>query len=151
MFSKKKNTSKIDSDTRQMYEYARVRAIQKKRLLQHFVVFLVGAVLLIVVNVVIGYREDFMPLGYNWFVWAILAWTFFFLIHAVNVWVTNSFMGKEWEEKQLEKLVAKQKQRIAELQLKVDKEYPLPTQHSSTSQTDSNTGYITPDKSRNNF
>lgn len=151
MFSKKKNTSKIDSDTRQMYEYARVRAIQKKRLLQHFVVFLVGAVLLIVVNVVIGYREDFMPLGYNWFVWAILAWTFFFLIHAVNVWVTNSFMGKEWEEKQLEKLVAKQKQRIAELQLKVDQEHPLPTQHSSTSRTDSNTGYIAPDKSRNNF
>ena len=151
MFSKKKNTSKIDSDTRQMYEYARVRAIQKKRLLQHFVVFLVGAILLIVVNVVIGYREDFMPLGYNWFVWAILAWTFFFLIHAVNVWVTNSFMGKEWEQKQLEKLVAKQKERIAELQLKVDKEYPITTNTSSTTKPDSSTGYISQDNSRTNY
>ncbi|WP_316928095.1 2TM domain-containing protein [Gillisia marina] len=52
---------------------------RKKRLFQHFVIFLVGAVLLIVLNVVIGYQEDFMPLGYNWFVWAILAWSFFLL------------------------------------------------------------------------
>ncbi len=151
MFSKKKNPSKIDVDTRQMYEYARIRSIQKKRLLQHFVVFLVGAILLIVVNVVIGYREDFMPLGYNWFVWAILAWTFFFLIHAVNIWVINSFMGKEWEQKQLEKLVAKQKERIAELQLKVDKEYPLSTQANSTLDTNSKTGYTSPDNSRTKY
>ena len=126
MFSKKKNTSKLDADQRQMYENARARALQKKRLFQHFVIFLVGGVLLIILNVVIGYREDFKPLGYNWFVWAILLWTFFFLIHVINVWVTSSFMGKEWEQKQLEKLVAKQKERIAELQQKVDRDYPLP-------------------------
>ncbi len=125
MFSKKKNTSKLDSDQRQLYENARARALQKKRLFQHFVIFLVGAVLFIVLNVVIGYQEDFMPLGYNWFVWAILAWSFFFFIHVINVWVTNSFMGKEWEQKQLEKLVARQKERIAELQQKVDRDYPL--------------------------
>jgi magnesium-transporting ATPase (P-type) len=125
MFSKKKNTSKLDADQRQLYENARARALQKKRLFQHFVIFLVGAVLLIVLNVVIGYQEDFMPLGYNWFVWAILAWSFFFFIHVINVWVTSSFMGKEWEQKQLEKLVAKQKERIAELQQKVDRDYPL--------------------------
>ncbi len=125
MFSKKKNTSKLDADQRQLYENARARALQKKRLFQHFVIFLVGAVLLIVLNVVIGYQEDFMPLGYNWFVWVILAWSFIFIIHVINVWVTNSFMGKEWEQKQLEKLVAKQKERIAELQQKVDRDYPL--------------------------
>ena len=126
MFSKKKNTSKLDVDQRQLYENARARALQKKRLFQHFVIFLVGGVLLIILNVVIGYQEQFKPLGYNWFVWAILLWTFFFLIHVVNVWVTNSFMGKEWEQKQLEKLVAKQKQRIAELQQKVEREHPFP-------------------------
>ena len=125
MFSKKKNPSKLDADQRQLYENARARALQKKRLFQHFVIFLVGAVLLIVLNVVIGYQEDFMPLGYNWFVWAILAWSFFFFIHVINVWVTSSFMGKEWEQKQLEKLVAKQKERIAELQQRVDRDYPL--------------------------
>jgi len=136
MFSKKKNTSKLDADQRQLYENARARALQKKRLFQHFVIFLVGAVLLIVLNVVIGYREDFMPLGYNWFVWAILAWSFFFFIHVINVWVTNSFMGKEWEQKQLEKLVARQKERIAQLQQEVDRDYPLPKNSDNSIITD---------------
>lgn len=126
MFSKKKNPSKLDPDQRELYENARRRTLQKKRLFQHFVVFLVGAVLLIVLNVVIGYREDYTPLGYNWFVWAILIWSFFFLIHAINVFVTNSFMGKEWEQRQMEKLVKKQRERIAELEKKVERDYPLP-------------------------
>ncbi len=126
MFSKKKNTSKLDSEQRELYENARRRTKQKKRLFQHFVVFLVGAVLLIVLNVVIGYQEEFMPLGYNWFVWAILIWTFFFLIHLINVFVTSSFMGKEWEQRQMEKLVRKQRDRIEELDRKVKKDHPLP-------------------------
>jgi len=132
MFSKKKNPGKLDSEQLELYENARLRARQKKRLFQHFVIFLVGAVLLIIVNVVIGYREDFMPLGYNWFVWAILLWTFFFLIHVINVFVTSAFMGKEWEQRQLEKLVKKQKDRIAELQQQVDREYPLTPKDSSS-------------------
>ncbi len=135
MFSKKKNTSKLEADQRQLFENARARALQKKRLFQHFVIFLVGSVLLIVVNVVIGYREDYTILGYNWFVWAVLLWAFFFFIHVLNVWVTNSFMGKEWEQKQMEKLVAKQKERIAELQKKVDRDYPLPSEPLNTTTT----------------
>ena len=126
MFSKKKNTPKLDPDQRELYDNARRRAKQKRRLFQHFVVFLVGAVLLIVVNVVIGFREDFQPLGYNWFVWAILIWTFFLLIHVLNVFIINSFMGKEWEQRQMNKLVRKQQERITELKNKVDRDYPLP-------------------------
>ncbi|MFO8146738.1 MAG: 2TM domain-containing protein [Bacteroidota bacterium] len=126
MFSKKKDTSKLDTEQREMYEYARKRALQKRRLFQHFVVFLVGAVLLIVINVVIGYREDFKPLGYDWFVWAVLIWTFFFLIHLLNVLVIDSFMGKQWEQQQLERLVRKQRDRIEEMQKKVEKEHPAP-------------------------
>lgn len=99
----------------------------KRRLFQHFVVFLVGAVLLIVLNVVIGYREDLKPLGYDWFVWAVLLWTFIFLIHLLNVLVIDSFMGKQWEQQQLERLVRKQRERIEELQRKVEKEHPEPT------------------------
>ena len=129
MFSKKKNTSKLESDQRELYETARRRTVQKRRLFQHFVIFLVGAVLLIILNVVIGYKQDFMPLGYDWFVLAVLIWSFFFFIHLINVFVTDSFMGKKWEQAQLEKLVKKQKARIAELQNKVDIEYPLPSKN----------------------
>lgn len=127
MFSKKKNTSKLETDQRELYEYARRRSIQKRRLFQHFVIFLVGAVLLIILNVVIGYRKDFMPLGYDWFVLAILIWIFFLLVHLINVFVTDSFMGKKWERRQLEKLVKKQKDRISELQKRVEMDYPLPS------------------------
>ncbi len=142
MFSKKKNTSKLDHDQRELYENARRRTKQKKRLFLHFVVFLVGAVILIVLNVVIGFREEFMPLGYNWFVWAILLWTFFFLIHAVNVFITSSFMGKEWEQQQMEKLVRKQKEKIAELDKKVEQQHPLPSK---------DIGYSTPPDRKSNI
>ncbi|HSJ12438.1 MAG TPA: 2TM domain-containing protein [Gillisia sp.] len=131
MFSKKKNTSKLDHDQRELYENARRRTLQKKRLWQHFVIFLVGAVLLIVLNVIIGFKEEVMPLGYNWFVWAILLWTFFFLIHVINVFFTSNFMGREWEQQQLEKLVRKQRARIEELEKDVKRDYPLPGQNST--------------------
>ena len=131
MFSKKKNTSKLDHDQRELYENARRRTLQKKRLWQHFVIFLVGAVLLIVLNVIIGFKEEVMPLGYNWFVWAILLWTFFFLIHVINVFFTSNFMGREWEQQQLEKLVRKQRARIEELEKDVKRDYPLPDQNST--------------------
>jgi len=136
MFSKKKNTSKLETDQRELYETARRRTVQKRRLFQHFVIFLVGGILLIILNVVIGYRQDFTPLGYDWFVLAILIWIFFILVHLINVFVTDSFMGKKWEQRQLEKLVRKQKDRIAELQKKVDLNYPLPSNNDEKSTSD---------------
>jgi len=124
MFSKKKNTSKMDAEQRELYEHARTRTKQKKRLFQHFIIFLIGAVFLIVLNVVIGYKENFMPLGYNWFVWAILLWGFIFLVHLFNVFVTNKFMGKQWQDRQMSKLVEKQKKKIAEMREQVEKDFP---------------------------
>ncbi len=126
MFSKKKNTSKIDYEQRELYENARKRARQKKRLFQHFVFFLIGAVLLIILNVVIGYKVEFKPFGQNWFVWAVLLWGLIFLIHFFNVMVVDSFMGKDWEAKQVDRLVKKQKEKIAQLQEKVEKDHPAP-------------------------
>ncbi|MCG9972273.1 2TM domain-containing protein [Christiangramia crocea] len=126
MFSKKKNTSKIDYEQRELYENARKRTKEKKRLFQHFVIFLIGAVFLIILNVVIGYKEDFQPLGYNWFVWAVLLWALILLVHFFNVFIVNSFMGKDWEAKQVDRLVKKQKEKIASLQEKVEREDPAP-------------------------
>lgn len=113
MFSKTKKTEKIDSDQREQYEYARARIKQKKRLMQHFIVFLVGSILLIIINPILGYGDDFFIK--NWFAWAILIWTFLLLIHVFNVFITHRFMGKEWEHRQLEKLKALQVTRISEL------------------------------------
>jgi len=113
MFSKTNKTERIDAEQREQYEYARDRIKQKKRLMSHFIVFLVGSVLLIIINPILGYGDQFFIK--NWFVWAILIWAFLFLIHLFNVLIMNRFMGKEWENKQLEKLKAIQVTRIAEL------------------------------------
>ncbi len=128
MFSKTKKTERIDSEQREQYEYARHRIKQKKNLMRHFIVFLVGSVLLIIINPLLGYGENFFIK--DWFIWAILIWTFIFLIHLFNVFVMNKFMGKEWEDRQLEKLKARQAERMAELQNKVDTELQLPTKTS---------------------
>ena len=74
--------------------------------------------------------KEFAPFQTPWFVWAILLWTFFFLIHLINVMVMSKFMNKEWEQKHLDRLVAKQKVRIAELEESVQTTHPLPEKKS---------------------
>lgn len=122
MFGKKKAIPQIDAAQLELIENAQKRIKQKKRLYIHFVIFLIGAVFLIIANTVLGIGENITFFGVNWFVYAILAWLFLFIYHVINVFFTHKFMGKDWEKQQLEKLVAKQKERINQLQHKVEKE-----------------------------
>ena len=115
MFGKKKQTTHIDKEQLELIENAQRRVRQKKRLYLHFVVFLIGAVFLIIANTVLGIGETVTFFGINWFVYAILAWLFLFIYHFVNVFVTDKFMGKDWEQHQLDKLVSKQQERIEKL------------------------------------
>ncbi|WP_179344201.1 dihydrofolate reductase [Winogradskyella ursingii] len=115
MFGKKKQTSTIDKDQLELIENAQKRIKQKKRLYIHFVIFLIGAVFLILANTVLGIGENFKIAGIDWFVYAIVAWLFLFIYHFINVFITHKFMGKEWEKQQLDKLVDQQKKRIEKL------------------------------------
>lgn len=115
MFSRNKNTSKLDIEQHELLENAQKRISQKKRLYTHFVVFLIGSVFLILINKILKYGQE-----YNWFLWAITFWAFLFALHIFNVFITNKFMGKEWERTQREKLVQKQKKRIAELEKEIE-------------------------------
>jgi len=103
----------------ELYENARKRVKQKKRLYFHFILFLVGSVFLIVLNKVLNFGESFLT---DWFVWAILVWLFFWVLHFINVFVTNRFMGKDWERLQTEKLIHKQELKIAKLAKEIAKE-----------------------------
>ncbi|MEM9000288.1 MAG: 2TM domain-containing protein [Bacteroidota bacterium] len=120
MFSKKKPKSEVDLQQHELLEHAHRRIKQKKSLYVHFVVFLIGSVFLILINKILKYGEV-----YDWFLWAIMLWGFVFVLHAFNVFVTQKFMGKEWERHQREKLVALQKQRIMELQKEIETDFPL--------------------------
>lgn len=134
MASAEKKSGKIDTEQRELFENAQRRIKQKKGLTTHFVIFIAGSILFIVLDVVLDIDKEFKLFGTDWFVWAILLWFFFLLIHAINVFFVNKLMGKEWENQQMERLVAKQKKKIAELQQQVEKEHPLPK-----SNTDNNT------------
>ncbi|KJD31925.1 dihydrofolate reductase [Tamlana nanhaiensis] len=115
MFGKKSTKPQIDKDQLELIENAQKRIKQKKRLYVHFVIFLIGAIFLIVANTVLGIGKDLTFFGKEWFLYAILIWLFLFVYHVFNVFITNKFMGKAWEQQQLEKLVAKQQNRIEKL------------------------------------
>lgn len=120
MFSKKKPKNPVDIEQHELLENAQKRIRQKKRLFSHFVIFLIGSVFLVLINKILKYGE-----AHDWFLWGILLWAFLFALHAFNVFVTHKFMGQDWERAQREKLVAKQKQRIAEIQKEIDTDFPL--------------------------
>ena len=122
MFGKKKPVPQIDKEQLALIKYAEKRIKQKKRVYVHFVIFLIGAVFLILANTVLGIGKDFTIAGLDWFVIAIVLWLALFVYHFVTVFITHSFMGKDWEDQQREALVAKQQQRIEKLKQQLLKE-----------------------------
>lgn len=118
-FGKKKKTE-IDLEQHELLENAQKRVKQKKRLFSHLVIFLIGSLFLVLANKILNYGE-----AYDWSVWVILFWAFLLILHTFNVFVTHKFMGKDWERRQRERLVAQQKKRIAEIQKEIDTDFPL--------------------------
>lgn len=146
MFGKKKPISTIDKDQLELIENAQKRIRQKKRLYIHFVIFLIGAVFLIIANTVLGIGKDFTIAGIDWFVYAILAWLILFLYHFINVFITNKFMGKDWEKQQLDKLVNQQQARIDKLKQSFLKEETKMAQTQAYNEAKSQTEALTEKK-----
>lgn len=111
-----------DQQQHELYEHARKRVVQKKRLYIHFVLFLVGSLFLFFLNKVLNIGEDFLL---DWYKWAIILWVLLFILHAVNVFFFSKFMNVEWERKQTERLILKQELRIAKLEKEFEKEEKL--------------------------
>ncbi len=100
----------------ELYEKARDRTKQKKRLYFHFVLFLIGSTFFVVLNKVIGFRPEI-----DWFVWAIFGWLFILILHFINVFVMKKFFGTEWERAQTESLIKKNEIKLEKLASKLDK------------------------------
>ena len=52
--------------------------------------------------------------------WIITTWFFIFILHFIKVYVTDSFMNKNWERTQIDKLIAQQQRKMEQLQSKVE-------------------------------
>ena len=109
----------MEKEQYELYEYARKRIKQKKVLYYHFVLFILGSIFMFIAN-------HFEAFGYtsNWAAWAITAWAFIFVLHFIKVFITDRFMNKDWENGQIERLIALQEKKIAQLQTKIDENTP---------------------------
>ena len=121
MFFKRKKEPALDPEQHALLEYAQSRIRQKRRLFQHFVIFLIGCVFLVALNKILKYGEP-----HNWYVWAITIWAFLFVVHLAQVFITEPFMGRDWERSQREKLLKKQQKRISQLEEEIARTHPLP-------------------------
>ena len=120
MFSRKTNESELSAEQHMLVDYAQRRIKQKKRFYRHSVIFLMGCVFLFLINKILKYGEE-----YDWYLWGILVWGFSLGLHFINVFIIKKFMGENWERKQREILVSKQRERIAEIQKEIETDFPL--------------------------
>ncbi len=95
-----------------LYEKAQKRVKQKKRLYFHFILLLIGSVFFIVLNLFFNVGEQYG----EWFKYAIALWFFIWILHFVNVFITNKFFSKDWERIETEKLMDKYEMRVEKLE-----------------------------------
>lgn len=105
----------MDNNQHELYEYARLRLRQKKRLYFHFVFFVLGSIFCLIANKLLGLAPET-----HWSLWAITIWAFIFVLHFIRVYITDSFMNKKWEREQIDKLIAKQERKTEQLQKDLD-------------------------------
>lgn len=104
-----------------MYEYAKRRVKQKRLLLFNFVLFVLGGILMYCIN---NFVQDPLQVT-QWWMWVMSIWTVVLVVQMVNVFVVDRFMGKAWQDKEVERLIELQRQKIEELRKKVEKDFPL--------------------------
>ncbi|CAM3345694.1 2TM domain-containing protein [Flavobacterium longum] len=107
----------MDNLQHEQYEYARNRIRQKKNVFRHFLLLLVGSLFLFIVNKILAVDK-----ADDWYAWVITAWAFLFVLHFLKVFITDSFMNKNWERHQIDKLVSMQQKKMQKLQAQLDAE-----------------------------
>lgn len=109
----------MDKDQLEVYEYARRRLRQKKRLYFHFVLFFVGSIFMFIINKWVGINKES-----HWFVWVTTIWLFIFILHFIKVFITDSFMNKKWELEQVNRLMTMQEKKIEQLKNEIENKKP---------------------------
>jgi dihydrofolate reductase len=122
MLFKSKSNPNIDEEQIKLVEDAQKRVKQRKRLFYHFSVMLFGIATLLIRNILFKIKGDIKPYDIPWSYWVSIFWILILLAHAYNVYITNRFMGKDWEKEQIKKLVLKQELKISKIKNELEKE-----------------------------
>ncbi|MFT5253328.1 MAG: phosphotransferase system glucose/maltose/N-acetylglucosamine-specific IIC component [Flavobacteriales bacterium] len=107
----------MEIDQHELYEYARKRLTQKKRLYFHFVLLFLASLFLFISTKIFSFNPET-----KWYIWIITVWFFIFILHFIKVFITDRFMNKNWEREQLDRLIGLQQKKLAELQAKIEDE-----------------------------
>ena len=125
MFGKKKIKPQIDKEQLELIQNAQRRIRQKKRFYSHGIVFFIFSLLLYTFNVGLGFADEITIATLPWSLIIIIIWFILLFWHFLNVFLFQAFMGKDWEQKQLDKLILKQQVRIEKLKTELKKEAPI--------------------------
>jgi len=84
------------------YKRAKERVKELKGFYSHLTIYILINILLIVINLVTSPQS-------LWFYWVTVFWGIGILIHAWNIFGHNSLLGKDWEDKKIQKYMDKEK------------------------------------------
>ena len=112
--------TQLSQEQYQLFKTAETYLRRKRLLYIHFCVFVLGCIFFYVANKLLNFAPQ-----YDWYLWASLLWLFLWCCHAMNVFVFDRFLGKEWQDKQRQRLIQIQQQRLIKMEAAVEKEFQL--------------------------
>jgi hypothetical protein len=92
---------------------------QSKRLFIHLIILVISSLFLFTANHLLNFHEET-----NWWIWVVVVWSCIFIFHVIKVLITDSFMNKNWERAQIDKLMLQQTKKIEKLKNDLDNSKP---------------------------
>lgn len=89
-------------DEKECYESARKRVEEIRSFYSHLFVYAAVNAGLLILNVLTSPRH-------LWFYWPLIGWGILLAIHGLNVFGTQRFLGKDWEERKIREIMEKEK------------------------------------------
>ena len=135
MFFKKKTSVQLSEEEmhqQQLINHALQRISEKKNFVFHCILFLLGSVFFIFINLLLKIGIQFRPFDLDWFVYVVLIWLFVLLVHFSRVFVLSKFMGKDWKDQQMRYLLRKQELKIQKMKNKLDLQVPIEIKSTKT-------------------
>ena len=86
------------------YQKAKDRVQEVKGFYAHATMFALVNVALVILNLATLRKND----GVIWFIWPLIGWGIGLAVHAISVFGFGSFLGKAWEERQIQRELERQ-------------------------------------------
>lgn len=87
------------------YQKARDRVQEVKGFYAHAAMYAVANIALIILNLATLKKND----SIIWFVWPLIGWGIGLAVHAISVFGIGRFLGKAWEERQIQHELERQR------------------------------------------